>query len=150
MTKPTGEPSLGRVLATGVVSWLVPGLGHIFNGDRKRGLILLLVTAATFWGGIAVAGVQSTFKPRERTLWFMAQMCAGGHTLVAMSWGNAVAAQPGAKFANFVAEDVAVIYTSVVGLLNVLIIIDALLATDPRYVRVGVKPPPARVGEATP
>ncbi|HRX83651.1 MAG TPA: hypothetical protein P5572_01385 [Phycisphaerae bacterium] len=149
MAKPTGEPSLGRVLATGVVSWLVPGLGHVINGDRKRGLVLIIVTTATFWGGVAVAGAQSTFKPRERTLWFVAQVCAGGHTIVGISWGQALAAQPGVKYAGFVAEDVAVIYTSVVGLLNVLIIIDALLATDPKYVRVGVRPPPqTRVSEA--
>jgi len=143
MTKSTFEPSLGRVLATGTLAWLVPGLGHVFNGDRKRGLILAIVVAITFWGGVAVAGVQSTFKPKERTLWFMAQICAGGHTLVAMGWGNAIADNPGVKKAGFVAEDVAVVYTGIIGLLNVLIIIDALLATDPNYVRVGVRPPPA-------
>jgi hypothetical protein len=147
MAKSMAEPTLGRMLTTGVLAWLVPGLGHIFNGDRRRGLILAVVVAATFWGGVAVAGVQSTFKPRERTLWFMAQICAGGHTLVAMTWGNAVAADPGVKMASFVAEDVAVVYTGVIGLLNVLIIIDALLSSDPNYVRAGVRRPLPRPRE---
>lgn len=142
MAKPTTEPSMARVMATGVLAWLVPGLGHIFNGDRKRGWLLLVVTAVTFWGGIALAGVQSSFKPRERTLWFMAQVCAGGHTLVAMTWGNSVRNQPGVKVAGFVAEDTAVVYTGVVGLLNVLIILDALLATDPKYTRASLRLPP--------
>ncbi|MCB9849075.1 MAG: hypothetical protein H6817_00050 [Phycisphaerales bacterium] len=143
-TSSNAEPSMGKVLTTGVLAWLVPGLGHIYIGDRKRGIILLVVTAATFWGGVAVAGVQSTFKPRERTLWFMGQICAGGHTLAAMSWGNAVNAGEDVEHAGFVAEDVAVLYTAVAGLLNVLIIIDALLATDPNYVRTGVRPQPVR------
>jgi hypothetical protein len=135
---------MGRVLLTGLLAWLVPGLGHIFNGDRKRGIILMVVIAATFWGGVAVAGVQSTFKPKERALWFMAQICAGGHTLVGLNWSKAVNASPDAPHADFVSEDVAVIYTAVCGLLNILIIIDALLATDPSYTRREIRPPPAR------
>jgi hypothetical protein len=141
----SSEPSMGRVLATGVLAWLLPGLGHIFNGDRKRGLILLIVIAATFWGGVAVAGVQSTFEPRGKTLWFMAQICAGGHTLLGMTWGEAVKANGDAPLAGFVATDVAVIYTGVAGLLNIMVIIDALLATDPRYSRANLqrKPQPS-------
>ena len=43
-------------------------------------------------------------------------------------------------------EETALIYTGVAGLLNVLIIFDALATADPKYVRPGARPLP-RPGE---
>src|SRR5262245_16384839 len=73
----------GQLALAGVLAWLVPGLGHLFLGFRTRGLVFLTVVAATFWSGIAIGGVRYTVDPNEKTAWFSAQICAGGHTLVA-------------------------------------------------------------------
>ena len=138
------EVSVPRAVAAGALAWLVPGLGHIFLGQKRRGAILLVVIAVTYWAGVAVGGVGSTIKPAERTAWFLAQVCAGVHTIGAYVWGqNEPHTIPDVK-AGFVAEDVAVIYTGVAGLLNILIILDALASADPNYVRIGPRPPPPR------
>ena len=142
MASPTPEPSIVQVASAGALSWILPGLGHIYLGQRRRGLILLIVITMTFWCGVAIGGVQSTVQPRSRTAWFMAQICAGSHTLVTYAWGQVRARPFPNERAGFVAADVAVIYTGVAGLLNILIILDALASADPNYVRVGARPPP--------
>ena len=140
------EPTFMRVAGAGVLSWVLPGLGHIFVGQRRRGLILLVAMALTFWTGVAIGGVQSTIKPRERKTWFFAQLFAGSHTLAAYTWGRARHQAHPDERAGFNEEDVAVIYTGVVGLLNILVILDALASADPRYVRIGTHPTPSFSG----
>lgn len=136
------EASLTRTAAAGALSWVLPGMGHIYLGQRTRGIVLLVVITVTFWTGVAIGGVQSTIKPTERRTWFLAQVCAGSHALAAYSWGRARAQSHPDERAGFTEEDVAVIYTGVAGLLNILIILDALASADPKYVRVGSRPPP--------
>ena len=119
----------------GSLAWLVPGLGHLYLGHRVRGLICLVTITVTFWTGIAIGGVQATVDPHERTLWFMAQLCTGGNTLVAYALHGAVApARDGAVkpavLAHWLPADVAVHYTGVAGLLNLLVILDALGRAD--------------------
>ena len=140
------QASVARVAGAGLLSWLLPGLGHIYLGQRTRGLILLVVIALTFWSGVAIGGVQSTVQPRTRTAWFAAQICAGSHTLVTYAWGRVRAPQHPEEQAGFVAADTAVIYTGVSGLLSILIILDALASADPHYVRAAARPPPRAPG----
>lgn len=152
----SANPSLARFALVGFLAWLVPGLGHIYLGQKRRGWILLITLAATFWGGVAVGGVQSTVlprspseppahaAPRDRPTWFFAQLCCGVHTFATLGWGEWRTARHGVFRADFTAEDIAIIYTGVAGLLNVLVILDALAACDPNYVRLGSRPPPRR------
>ena len=120
----------------GFLAWLVPGLGHIYLGHRVRGLVCLVTITVTFWTGVAIGGVQGTVDPHERTLWFMAQLCTGGNTLAAYGLheviqpNQAPGQRPAAALANWLASDVGVHYTGVAGLLNLLIILDALGRAD--------------------
>jgi len=124
----------------GFLAWLVPGLGHIYLGHRVRGIICLVTITLTFWTGVAIGGVQGTVDPRERTLWFMAQLCTGGNTLAAYGLHQAVephanessatVQRPAAVLAQWLSSDVGVHYTGVAGLLNLLIILDALGRAD--------------------
>lgn len=127
------SPSLGRVCLAGLLSWLLPGLGHIVNGHRARGLILLVCITVTFWGGIAIGGVQDTVAPQKRFPWFMAQVCTGTHGMVAYAWAERLRAHPDhVEHANpsFESVNVAVVYTGIAGLLNLLVILDALGRAD--------------------
>lgn len=135
-----GGHSMTRVGVAGFLAWLVPGLGHVYLGQRPRGVILLVVIAATFWGGVALGGVAETVNPHKRTAWFMAQISTGAHALAAWGWGNTVKEQ--ASFYSWRAEEVAVVYSGVAGLLNLLVIVDALA-------RASVAAP-VRLGRETP
>ena len=118
----------------GFLAWLVPGLGHIYLGHRTRGLICLVTITATFWTGVAIGSVQGTVDPRERTLWFMAQVCTGGNTVAAYVLRQAVTPRPAPRQSAYVpswmSADVGVHYTGVAGLLNLLVILDALTRAE--------------------
>lgn len=120
----------------GFLAWLVPGLGHIYLGHRVRGMICLVTITVTFWTGVAIGGVQGTVDPRERTLWFMAQLCTGGNTLAAYGLHSFVeprqsaGQRSAAALAHWLSSDVGVHYTGVAGLLNLLVILDALGRAD--------------------
>lgn len=116
----------------GFLAWLIPGLGHIYLGHRIRGIVCLVTITATFWTGVAIGGVQGTVDPHERTLWFMAQLFTGGNTLAAYGLHGVVepyqaaGQRSSAAPANWLSSEVGVHYTGVAGLLNLLVILDAL------------------------
>jgi TM2 domain-containing membrane protein YozV len=120
----------------GFLAWLVPGLGHIYLGHRVRGVVCLVTITVTFWTGVAIGGVQATVDPHERSFWFMAQICTGGNTLAAYGLHRVVEPQlaagqrPVAALAHWLSSEVGVHYTGVAGLLNLLVILDALGRAD--------------------
>lgn len=105
-----------------ILTWLLPGAGHLYIGHRARGLVFMVVIALTFWGGVAIGGVRSTVQPRERRAWFMAQVCTGVHAFATL----AISRQFDDSTPKLPADDVAVVYTGIAGLLNVLVIFDVL------------------------
>ncbi len=64
-----------------ILAWLIPGLGHIYIGQRVRGIIILVTIGATFWTGVAFGGVMTVDYQNQRW-WFAAEMCTGIHGLV--------------------------------------------------------------------
>ena len=64
-----------------LLAWLVPGAGHIYLKRRARGIIIFVVTAATFWSGVAIGGVMTVDYQNERW-WFAAEMMTGIHGIV--------------------------------------------------------------------
>jgi len=151
LTKQDLSPALRASLA-GFLAWLVPGLGHIYLGYRARGLIFLVTITATFWSGVAIGGVAGTVNRHQRRLWFVAQIGAGGQTLAAAALTDRVlptlplARKSDRRLDNqmrrsddltnrylgdWSAAEVGVHYTGVAGLLNLLVIIDAISRADP-------------------
>lgn len=127
--------SLLRAPVAGLLAWLVPGLGHMFIGHRGRGLVFLVTITATFWTGVAIGGVRATVDPQERTLWFMAQLCTGANTGAAYALHavlDAAARSGGTKapIGPWLSAEVGVHYTGVAGLLNLLVILDALVRAE--------------------
>lgn len=119
-----------KTVVSAILGWLVPGLGHIYLGHRVRGVILLVTISATFWGGVAVGGVKTTVQPNERTAWFVAQICTGANCLADLAWAKTIPNPGPGEYSEYVvhapSEDIAVVYTGVAGLLNILAIFDAL------------------------
>ena len=165
MTKrQTSSPPAYSSSVAGLLAWIVPGLGHVYLGHRVRGLTIMVVVAVTFWGGVAIGGVKSTVDPHENRLWFLAQICAGGHTIAAALWSNQLEPvvyrcpscqadlgrepQSGEHCAKCRKEvspvelatrtrkafwpqiDIAIVYSGIAGLLNVLVILDAIARAE--------------------
>lgn len=129
------ESSVLRAPLAGFLAWVMPGLGHIYLGHRARGLLLMATITATFWSGVAIGGVAGTVNPETRKLWFVAQLCTGGNTLAAASLTSRVMAklprtQSAPYLGHWSAIDIGVHYTGVAGLLNLLVILDAISRAD--------------------
>lgn len=142
---------LVRIPIAGMLAWLLPGLGHIYLGHRGRGLVCLITITVTFWTGVAIGGVRSTVDPKERRLWFIAQLCTAGHTITAYTLHQSIAqklarekaAPPEAHWSS---ADVGVHYTGVAGLLNLLVIFDAIARAEPTSLgRRGGREPPGGI-----
>ena len=131
--------ALMRMPIAGLLAWLVPGLGHIFLGHRARGILCLVTITVTFWTGVAIGGVRETIDPNERTLWFIAQLCNAGNTVAGYALHRGVAAgesrdDPPSVRGHWASVDVGVHYTGVAGLLNLLVILDAVARAEPSSV----------------
>lgn len=124
------EVPFWRLPAVGLLSWLLPGVGHLVIGERTRGIILLATITLTFWTGIAVGGVKNTVNPQERSLWFLGQVCAGIHPMIAIAWSRQIEIPTGADLSRWISygqtEEVGVVYTTIAGMLNILVIFDVL------------------------
>lgn len=123
-----GSPEIRMVVAT-VLAFIVPGLGHVYVGRKAQGYIFFAVLTATFWGGVAIGGVRSTVSPQEHRAWFGAQVINGGYTAAVMLWQRQLTnVDPESKLpiglALWPADEIAMVYTGVAGLLNLLLIID--------------------------
>ncbi len=149
MTKnvPETNPEV-RMTVAGVLTWLLPGAGHIFIGHRVRGLIIMVTIAVTFWGGVAIGGVKKTIDPKEQRLWFIAQICAGGHSLAALGIGTLVKPREGERESSLEAygraADVASVYTAICGMLNILVIFDVLVRAEKPPAQAQRGPPLAK------
>jgi hypothetical protein len=110
-----------------VLSWLIPGAGHWYLGDRKRAVIYFITITLTFWIGILIGGAQSTVNIQTNTAWFFAQIFAGGYTILSLILGQL----PGAMPSYSKTLDLSTIYTGVAGLLNIFVIFDAMTQAAP-------------------
>lgn len=140
-------PLMFRMPIAAFLAWLVPGLGHIYLGHRGRGIICFVVIIVTFWSGVAIGGVQSTVAPQARKLWFVAQLGTGGNTLAAYALHYRVdpkTARSGtiALVAPWSASEIGVHYTGVAGLLNLLVIFDAVARAERPVKRRRSRPDP--------
>ena len=137
-----------RIPLAGFLTWLLPGAGHIFIGERAKGIILMITIGLTFWTGVAVGGVKNTVNPKERGLWFLGQICAGGHTMAALFWSRQIEDPPEDKKAELVAyghsEEVSIVYTAICGMMNILVIFDVVSRAEKQSTTESHRGPPSK------
>lgn len=92
MTQSEHPPSQFNALAM-VLAWVLPGLGHISLGDRRRGVLIMAGTLFLFLGGILIGGLDVVDRRNDR-LWFLAQAGCGPIAFVA-DFANARLLQSG-------------------------------------------------------
>jgi hypothetical protein len=82
------DPAVAAVLA-----WLVPGLGHFYQGRTAKGLLFFICIVSTFLYGLYLGGsselgwgraVYASARPGDRRLPYLCQICAGLPALPAL------------------------------------------------------------------
>lgn len=55
---------------------MLPGLGHLAQGQTKRGVLICVGVLGLFFGGLLIGGIDVVDREEDR-LWFMAQSLVG-------------------------------------------------------------------------
>jgi hypothetical protein len=63
-------------LAAALLAWVWPGLGHIRRGERRRGMLIMFGVLLLFFAGLFIGGIDVVDRRRDR-LWFLAQALCG-------------------------------------------------------------------------
>ncbi len=104
----------------GILAWILPGLGHVAMGRHGKALVMLTAIGGLFVSGLWLTGF-TCVDPHEYRLEFVAQIFAGGPTLLAQHLTE------NASVTAFLPHfDVGRLYVDVAGLLNIVAISDAL------------------------
>ncbi|MHC4217300.1 MAG: DUF6677 family protein [Planctomycetota bacterium] len=130
-----------------ILAWLWPGSGHIYLGERKRGLLVMFGVLFLFLGGILIGGLDVVDR-RDDRLWFLAQILCGP-VAIAADYANQRIVKPnpmprpevlvdlyeqgdpeivryvGRKSLGHVNE-MGTLYCALAGLMNLVVILDAL------------------------
>lgn len=123
-----------------VAAWVVPGLGHVMLGQRRRGVIIGVCIAFIWLTGLLVGGV-SVLDREDHPMWFYGQMLMAPSVAVnyvvqnhlkinGMSPDDPYKAhryQPSFGHVN----EQGVLYTALAGLINLLAILDVIYK-DPK------------------
>jgi len=115
------DPS--RSVAAVVLAWVWPGLGHLFLGRRGKGLVLMGAIVVLFVLGVSMnSGLQLHVGLDDplAVLFSLAQMGIGAPYVLArlIGYGDGLVTSPSFEYGNT--------FTAVAGLLNVLVMLDAL------------------------
>jgi len=108
------------LLTVAVAGWLVPGGGYFLLKETKRGMIILVTIVVTFCIGVYIGSI-GVIDPGDAKAWYVAQMMNSPFVAILgnLTKGGAykVVGKPG---------EIAQIYTSIAGLLNLLCIVNAV------------------------
>jgi len=108
-------------VAVCVLSWLVPGAGHLIQGRRQKGLVFLVALPAMFLVGLWLQGRLFPFQFAEPLVVLAAFANAGMglpyFVASAMNLGQGVVTAASYEYGNT--------FLIVAGLLNMLVVVDA-------------------------
>lgn len=158
---PRSETTTGKMIQAGLLTWILPGLGHYLLGRRGLAVIFFLAISIPYWTGLAFGGIKNCVNPWSNRWLFLAEMGTGGYTTVCLfvnnhsgdldprkladpQYLNTVSAEKRRQYLKYMSyypeSDVAQIYLATAGLLNLLAILDALTRAQtgglPTYYRV--------------
>jgi hypothetical protein len=117
------ERDSSRTVAAGLLAWVWPGLGHLYLKRRGKGLVLMAAILTLFALGVAMDSRLQLHLGLEdplALLFSLAQMGIGAPYFLARALGFEAGAVTAATY------EYGNTFTAVGGLLNVLVILDAL------------------------
>ncbi len=123
---PVRRPRCPSAWITILLGWIVPGLGQLYVGRPGKAAWFFAIVVATFALGLYLTGFAGVSRERE-SLWLLAQALCGGPTAAALQWTQDVV--PLTRLSSY---DVGLLYTGVAGLLNAIVLSDALGTVEER------------------
>lgn len=148
----TDSQKQGAAMIAGALSWAIPGSGHFFLGHRALGVVFFIAISLPFWTGMALGGILDSASMRTNQWLTLSAFGVGGYAAPCVIVSNAIERQvfkevgvtnpatlerdqnmqrsllnARAKYMSFYpGSDVAQIYIAAAGLMNLLVILDAV------------------------
>jgi hypothetical protein len=120
--RPRAAAEPGRLVLVGVLAWLVPGAGHLFQGRREKGLVFLLALPLMFAIGLWLHGRLFPLELSDPLVFLgaIANRGVGGPYVLAylMDAGAGTVTAASYEYGNT--------FLMTAGLMNFLVILDAL------------------------
>jgi hypothetical protein len=116
-----------------VLGWLLPGLGHMSIGQKRRGLLIMCGVLFLVCCGTLVGGIDAVDHSKDG-LWFIAQVWCGP-VVVGIDLLNQTLIVPlsNADKATFVglshANEIGTLFIAMAGLMNFVVLLDVFQAT---------------------
>lgn len=118
-----------------VLGWVVPGAGHVYLGQVKKGLFFFVLLVGAFVGGVAIGGYDDVAFPEpsantpanDITSRAMYRIIPAIQAMDgAVAFVSAKAAAAAERDNKYLGDyDIGVLYTVVAGLMNVIVMLDA-------------------------
>jgi|WetSurMetagenome_2_1015567.scaffolds.fasta_scaffold20602_2 hypothetical protein len=126
---PLGTPVVNDIssgpnpLAALALGWLIPGAGHVYAGQWRKGVFFFVMVMALLAIGTYL-GSGTVFQPSP---WFFPQFFAGGPMLALVPVSIHLAHAPGGIDWADRLHETGILYTAVAGFMNALIMMDVFL-----------------------
>ncbi|MBI5864568.1 MAG: hypothetical protein HZB38_08680 [Planctomycetes bacterium] len=160
MSKP--DPAI-RSIQAGIAAWLIPGAGHWLLGLRGLAWLYFIAVSGPFWVGMLIGGVKASVDPQGNWWLFLAELGTGGYTAVCYMIAALLPTVPvyveTPYVSYFPSQDLSQIYLSVAGLLNLIVVFDAIARSQTdglpvfhheQLARQAQQTPPPTTSETTP
>lgn len=150
----TSDQQISMAVKAGIAGWLIPGLGHFIAGHRAIGCVFFAAITLAFGTGLAVGGIKNSVNPWSQKWLFVAEAGIAGYTVPALlvnlyampeiparrvqqalagdttSLSQEALTEYQGKITRYISfypsSDIAQIYLSIAGLMNVLAVVDAV------------------------
>ncbi len=115
-----------------VLGWLLPGLGHVSVGQKRRGFLIMGGALFLVFCGTLVGGIDAVDHNKDG-LWFIAQVWCGP-VVVGIDWLNQtfIAPLPLADKGTLVglshANEMGTLFIAMAGLMNFVVLLDVIQA----------------------
>ena len=132
MTMNTNPKQTNLNVAAAVLGWILPGLGHVSLGQKRRGILIMSGVIFLVVCGVLVGGIDSVDHKND-ALWFIAQVWCGpivvGIDLLNQAF---ISPLPIAEKATRVglshANEIGILFIAMAGLMNFVVMLDVLQA----------------------
>lgn len=126
-TKPKPKPNPNPWLAL-LLTWIAPGLGHHYLGRKSKAILFFALVTFLYVFGMWLAGFRNVSLQRHQ-IYFLAEIPYGGATLLASLLTQNLRVEAFNPL-----HDVGLLFTSVAGLLNVIVMVDIYETLYPKEV----------------